>query len=318
MRAVVIERHGGPEVLAVRELPAPRPGPGQVLVDVEVAGVNYRDVYERTGGGEPPLTAGVEGAGTVAELGDRVTGVDVGDRVAWANAPGSYAEQVVVDAQRAVPVPGGVTTELAAAALLQGMTAHYLGTATYPVQAGDTVLVQAAAGGMGLLLTQIVKLSGGRVIGTTSTDEKAALAREAGADEVIGYDGLAERARDLTAGEGVAAAYDGVGRATFDASLDSLRMRGMMVLFGSASGPVPPVSTARLNAGSLFLTRPSLRHYTATREELLARAGAVLDWVASGRLDVRIGGRYRLEDARRAHEDLEGRRTTGKLILVVR
>jgi NADPH:quinone reductase len=321
MRAVVVTEHGGADVLALRDEPAPRPGPGQVLVDVEAVGVNYRDVYEREGGyaGRAPLVAGVEGAGTVAEVGEGVTEPAPGDRVAWVAAPGSYAEQVVVDAEKTVPVPDAVSSELAAAVLLQGMTAHYLASSTYPVQSGDTVLVHAAAGGVGLLLTQIVKLRGGRVVATTSSPEKAELARGAGADEVIGYDGVAERARELTGGEGVAAVYDGVGRATFDGSLAALRARGTMVLYGAASGPVAPVDPQRLAAGgSLFLTRPTLVHYTRTRDELLARAGDLFGWIAGGELDVRIGGRYPLKDAARAQEDLEARRTTGKLVLLPR
>jgi len=215
-----------------------------------------------------------------------------------------------------VPVPADVSSEVAAAVLLQGMTAQYLACATYPVQQGDSVLVHAAAGGVGLLLTQIVRLRGGRVLATTSTDDKARLAREAGAAETIGYAGFGERVRELTGGEGVAAVYDGVGAATFDESVASLRPRGVMVLYGAASGPVPGVETATLAQRSLFFTRPTLVHYTLTREELLARAGDLFGWIASGRLDVRIGGRYPLADARRAHEDLEARRTTGKLVLV--
>jgi NADPH:quinone reductase len=308
MRAIVITRHGGPEVLELEDVPEPR-GDG-LLVDVEAIGVNYRDVYEREGRGayanEPPLVAGVEGAGTVMET---------GERVAWVAAPGSYAERVSVPAAAAVPIPDGVDAEVAAAVLLQGMTAHYLCTSTYAVQPGDDVLVHAAAGGVGLLLTQMVKLRGGRVIATTSTDEKAALARGAGADETLGYDGFAERVRELTGGRGVAVAYDAVGATTFDGSLAALRPRGMLVLYGAASGPVPPFELERLGADSLYVTRPRLPSYTATREELEARAGEVLRWVAGGRLDVRIGGRYPLAEARRAHEDLEARRTTGKLLL---
>jgi NADPH2:quinone reductase len=320
MRAIVVTRRGGPEVLELQDVPDPEPGPGQLLVDVEAIGVNYRDIYEREGIGgysaEPPFVAGVEGAGTVAAVGEGVTEFSAGDRVAWTAGQGSYAERVVVDEDRAVPVPDGVSSEIAAAVLLQGMTAHYLATSTYPVQAGDAVLVHAAAGGVGLLLTQIVKLRGGRVIATTSSDEKAQLARGAGADEVIGYDGFSARVRDLTGGEGVAAVYDGVGRSTFDDSLASLRVRGFMVLYGAASGPVPPLDPMRLVAGgSLFLTRPSLQHYVARREELLQRAADVFGWIADGDLDVRIGHRYPLEDARRAQEDLAARRTTGKLIL---
>jgi NADPH:quinone reductase len=320
MRAVAINRNGGPEVLELEEHPSPEPGPGQLLVDVGVIGVNYRDVYEREGGGygsPPPLIAGVEGAGVVTALGEGVSGAAAGDRVAWVASPGSYAEQVLVQAEKAIPVPDGVSDELAVAAALQGMTAHYLCTSTYPVEEGDTVLVHAAAGGVGHLLVQMVKLRGGRVIATTSTDEKATLVRNAGADEVIGYNGFGARARELTGGEGVAAVYDGVGKTTFDESLSSLRSRGMMVLYGAASGPVPPVDTGRLAAGgSLYLTRPTLPSYTLTREELLRRASEVFEWIGAGRLDVQIGGRYALEDAQQAHEDLQGRRTTGKLLLL--
>jgi NADPH2:quinone reductase len=319
MRAVVVTRHGGPEVLEVRDVPEPEAGPGQLLVEVEAAGVNYRDIYEREGSypGTPPLVAGVEGAGRVAAVGEGVTDVAVGERVGWIDGPGSYAERVVVDAARAVPVPDAISSEQAAAALLQGMTAQYLAVSTYPVQAGDDVLVHAAAGGVGLLLTQIVTLRGGRVIATTSTEEKARLAAAAGADDVIGYDDFARRARELTGGRGVAAVYDGVGRATFDESLTALRLRGHMVLYGAASGPVAPVDPRRLQAGgSLYLTRPTLLHYVAAREELLQRAADVFGWIASGEVEVRIGGRYPLEDARRAQEDLQGRRTTGTLVLL--
>ena len=317
MRAIVVTRFGGPDVLELREESAPQPGAGQLLVDAEAIGVNYRDIYEREGtyGGTPPLVAGVEGAGTVAAVGPGVTEVSVGDRVAWSAAPGSYAQQVLVDVDRTVPVPEGMSTEVAAAAVLQGMTAHYLATSTYPVQDGEAVIVHAAAGGVGLLLTQIVKMRGGRVIGTTSSEEKAELARGAGADEVVPYDSFEDRARELTGGEGVAAVYDGIGRATFDQSLAALRPRGYLVVYGAASGPPPPVDVARLNAGSLFLTRPTLQHYSASRAELLQRAEDVFGWIAAGKLEVRIGGRYALEDARKAQEDLAGRATTGKLIL---
>jgi NADPH:quinone reductase len=310
MHAVRITEHGGPEVLEVVDVPPPEPGPDQVLVNVAAAGVNYRDVYEREGryGGGLPAIVGVEGAGSVA-------GDD--DRVAWISAPGSYAEQVVVDADRAVQVPDGVSDEVAAAALLQGITAQYLTTSTHAVQPGEHVLVHAAAGGVGLLLTQMVTMRGGRVIATSSTDEKARLAREAGAAEVIGYDRFADRVKELTGGAGVDVVYDGVGAATFDESLASLRPRGELVLSGAASGRVPPFDPMRLEeGGSLYLTRPGIRHYTATREELLGRAGEVFAWIAEEKLRVRIGGRYPLAEARRAHEDLEARRTTGKLLLV--
>lgn len=321
MRAVVVTQNGGPEVLELGDEPEPEPGPGDLVVDVEAAGVNYRDIYEREGGGayggNPPFVAGVEGAGTVAAVGAGVKGLSVGDAVAWSDAQGSYAERVVVPADVAVPVPEGVSTEVAAAVLLQGMTAHYLTVSTYPVQPGDRVLVHAGAGGVGLLLIQIAKLRGGHVIATTSSEEKAELARGAGADDVIAYDGFSERVRELTADEGVAAVYDGIGRTTFDESLASLRPRGYMVLYGAASGKPGPLDPARLGAGgSLFLTRPTLKNYTAGRKELLQRAGDVFGWVASGALDVRIGGRYPLVEARRAQEHLQSRRTTGKLVLL--
>jgi NADPH2:quinone reductase len=312
VRAVVVTKSGGPEVLELQDVSAPGPGPGEVLVDVALAGVNFRDIYERKGGygPPPPLVAGIEGTGRVAALGEGVGELAVDDRVAWNNAPGSYAEQVVVPAAKAVPLPDTLSDDLACAALLQGMTAHYLACSTYPIRPGDDVLVHAAAGGVGLLLTQIAKLRGGRVTATTSGGEKAELARAAGADEVIGYDEVPEGR--------FAAVYDGVGQATFDRSLAALRPRGVLALYGAASGPVKEVEVNRLNAGSTFLTRPTLVHYVATREELLWRSGEVYGWIAEGKLDVRIGGRYPLEEARRAQEDLESRRTTGKLLLSVR
>ncbi|HEY7694417.1 MAG TPA: quinone oxidoreductase [Gaiellaceae bacterium] len=312
MRAIVVTGSGGPEVLELQDVPAPEPAPGELLVDVVVAGVNFRDVYERRGGygAPPPLVAGIEGMGRVAALGEGVVDVAVGDRVAWNNAQGSYAEQAIVPAARAVPVPDGVGDDVACAALLQGMTAHYLTHSTYPVQHGDEVLVHAAAGGAGRLTLQLAKLRGGRVTATTSGGAKAELARSAGADEVIGYDDVPENRFEVV--------YDGVGASTFDRSLASLKPRGMLVLYGAASGPVPPVEIARLNAGSTFLTRPTLVHYVATREDLLGRAGEVYGLVADGSLDVRIGATYPLEDAPRAQDDLESRRTTGKLLLRVR
>ncbi len=312
MRAVVVTRSGGPEVLELQELPAPDPGPGELLIDASFAGVNFRDIYERKGGygPPPPLVAGIEGTGRVAALGEGVEELAVGDRVAWNNASGSYAEQVVVPAAKAVPVPESLSDELACAALLQGMTAHYLTHSTYPVQPGDEVLVHAAAGGAGRLLVQMAKMRGGRVMATTSGGEKAELARTAGADDVIGYHEVPEERFHVV--------FDGVGHDTFDRSLAALRPRGMLVLLGAASGPVPPFEITRLNARSTFLTRPSLVHYVLTREELLWRAGEVYGWVSEGKLEVRVGGRYPLEEARRAQEDLESRRTTGKLLLTVR
>ena len=321
MRAVVVPRHGGPEVLTVEDRPSPSPGPRELLVDSTAAGVNFIDTYQRSGvyPTETPFVPGLEGAGTVAAVGADVSGVAVGDRVAWMAAPGSYAEQVLVPAGAAVPVPDGVPDDVAAGALLQGITAHYLAHSTYPVREGDTVLLHAGAGGVGLLLTQLAKQRGGRVITTVSTDEKEALSRRAGADEVLRYEGFADRARELTGGRGVDVVYDGVGKATFDDSLASLRPRGMMVLFGGASGQVPPIDPQRLNAGgSLYLTRPTTAHYIATRDELTWRAGDILGAIASGTLDLRIGGRYALGDAGKAHADLESRRTTGKLLILTR
>lgn len=311
VRAIVFDRNGGPEVLEPRDVPEPVPGEGEVLVEVAAVGVNYRDVYERNGGGygaPPPDVIGAEGAGTV---------VGSGERVAWSNVPRSYAERVVAPRARLVPVPDAVPLEVAAASILQGMTAHYLVHDSYPVADGDWVLVHAAAGGVGLLLTQLAKLRGGRVIGTVSSAEKAALVREAGADEVIGYDGFADRVRELTHGEGVAAVYDGVGRTTFLDGLRALRPTGRMILYGAASGQPEPLPLGRLAAGgSLYVQRPTLQTYTRTPELLRERAAALFALVESGRLRVRIGGRYPLEDARRAHEDLEARRTAGKLLLL--
>ena len=321
MQAVRVHGYGGSDALAVEDVDAPSPGPGQVLAEVAAAGVNYMDVYQREGvyRVDAPFTLGVEGAGRVVAVGDGVRNVSVGDRVAWKNAQGSYAEQVVVAEPEVVPLPAGVSEDVAAAAMLQGITAHYLSTSTYPVQSGDTVLVHAGAGGVGLLLTQIVTLRGGRVLATVSTAEKEQRARAAGADEVIRYDAtdVPAAVREMTGGEGAAVVYDGVGRATFEGSLASLRPRGMLVLFGAASGPVPPFDLQRLNpAGSLFVTRPSIGHYTRDRAELTGRTDELFGWIGSGQLTVHVGGRYPLAEARRAHDDLEGRRTTGKLLLL--
>ncbi|MEV2276791.1 quinone oxidoreductase [Nocardiopsis sp. NPDC049922] len=320
MRAIVIEEHGGPEVLRLTERDDPRPGPGEVLIDVAARGVNFIDVYQREGQYDVPLpyVPGMEAAGVIAAVGEGVDDLSVGQRVGWAMAPGGYADRAVVKASLAVPVPDAVTDEQAAALLLQGLTAHYLTRTVYAVDKGDTVLVHAAAGGTGLLLIQLAKERGARVIGTVSTEEKERLAREAGADEIIRYTEtpVAGAVRDLTDGAGVAAVYDGVGRDTFDASLASLRPRGVLALFGQSSGMVPPVDPLRLTqAGSVYLVRPSLAHFVAEREELLGRARDLFELLAAGRLDVRIGGRYPLAEAGRAHRDLTGRRTTGKLLL---
>ena len=313
MQAVVYERTGGPEVLTVREISDPEPQEGTVMVDVAAAGVNFRDVYEREG--RPPYTAappaviGVEGAGTV---------VATGERVAWLDVRGSYAGRVAAPRDKLVPVPDGVELDVAAAVMLQGCTAQYLVTDSYPVSEGDWAVVHSAAGGVGLLLTQLVRARGGHVLATTSTEEKAELARAAGADEVVvGYEGFAKRVRDLSGGEGAAVVYDGVGRTTFDAGLTALRPGGRMIVYGAASGQPEPLEVHRLAAhGSLFVQRPTLATYIRTPEMLQQRAGAVLEMVAAGRLDVRIGARLPLAEARRAHEDLEARRTTGKLLLL--
>ncbi len=321
MRAIRIRRTGGPEVLQVEEVPTPEPGPGEALVRVEAAGVNYMDVYVRLGwyARELPLSLGEEGAGVVEAVGAGVTEVKPGDRVAWSSASGSYATHVVARARALVPVPEGVSTRQAAASMLQGMTAHYLARATFPLKAGDVCLVHAAAGGVGLLLVQMAHRLGARVIGTTSTDDKATLVRDAGADEVVLYtrEAFDERVRELTSGRGVDVVYDSVGASTFDRSRLCLRPRGMMVLFGQSSGRVPPFDLQVLNQrGSLFVTRPTLRDYVATRAELLERAGDVLGAVARGELAVRVFAEYPLERAADAHRDLESRRTTGKLLLV--
>lgn len=310
MKAVIFERNGGPEVLDYREVSDPTPRDGQVLVAVEVVGVNFRDVYEREGGGygsRPPAIIGVEGAGKTADNG----------RVAWVDVPHSYAERLTANPDKLVPIPDDIGSEVAAAALLQGITAHYLAHESYPIQNGDPVLVHAAAGGVGLLLTQLARLLGARVIATTSTDEKARLAREAGADEVIGYEGFAKTVREITGGEGVAAVYDGVGKATFYEGLEALRPFGRMIVYGAASGQPDPLPVAKLAPlGSLYVQRPTLQTYTRTPQMLRERAAKVFELIAQGRLKVRIGARYPLKEARQAHIDLQARKTTGKILLL--
>ncbi|GII55550.1 quinone oxidoreductase [Planotetraspora thailandica] len=318
MRAIVVNAHGDSSALELAEIPDPVPGPGEVLVDVAASGVNFIDVYRREGRYRTklPLVLGSEGAGTVTAVGQGVADVVPGDQVAWADVLGSYAEKAVIPADKAIVLPQGVSPDLAAAVMLQGLTAHYLTHSTHQVKPGDDVLVHAAAGGMGLLLTQMAKLRGARVVGTVSTPEKEKLARQAGADEVFGYDDFPERVKELT-GSGAHVVYDGVGASTFEGSLASLRPRGLLALYGAASGPVPPFDLQRLNqAGALFVTRPSLGYYTATREELVARADDLLGWVASGAINVHVSRRYPLAEARQAHDDLEARRTTGKLLLI--
>jgi NADPH:quinone reductase len=322
MRAIRVNQHGGPEALSCEEVETPDPGPGQARVRLAASGVNFIDVYMRSGvyPGDPPFTLGLEGAGEVEAVGEGVEEVSVGDHVAWAGVPGSYAEAVVAPANKLVPFNVTmVEARVAAAIMLQGMTAHYLTHSAFPLQEGHTALVHAAAGGVGLLLCQMAKMRGARVIGTAGTEEKARLAREAGADEVILYreQDFAEETERLTSGEGVDVVYDSVGKDTFDGGLDCLKTRGYMVLFGGSSGQVPPLDLQVLNRkGGLYVTRPALAQYTRTREELLWRAEGLFSWIGQGNLDVRIGGSYALEDAARAHRDLEARKTTGKLILI--
>ncbi len=320
MKAVRVHAHGGPEMLTYEEVDTAEPGPGQVLVKIEAIGVNYIDVYRRVGLYQVPLplTPGEEAAGVVAALGPGVTELREGDRVAYGFVSGAYAEYALAPTAQLVPIPDGLDTQQAAAAMLQGMTAHYLTHSTYPVRSGDRVLIHAAAGGTGLLLVQMAKRRGAQVFGTVSTEAKAELARAAGADEIILYtqtDFEAEVKR-LTGGRGMDVVYDSVGQTTFDKSLNSLRPRGYMVLFGQSSGPVGPFNPQILNArGSLFLTRPSLGHYVATREELLERAGAVLGWLTAGELKLRVDEVFPLANAATAHRKLESRATSGKLLL---
>jgi NADPH2:quinone reductase len=318
----VVHQTGGPEVLTVEDLPTPEPGPGELRVDVVAAGVNFIDVYYRTGAypAQTPFIVGSEGSGVVSAVGSGVTSFEKGDHVAWAMLPGAgYAEQVIVPAGKAIPIPTTIDDETAGAALLQGLTAHYLTRSTYPARPGETALVHAGAGGVGLLLTQVLSHRDVRVIGTTSTDSKADLCYDAGASDVIRYDkdDVAAEVARLTDGRGVDVVYDGVGQATLDGSLDSLRPRGMMVLYGAASGKVAPVDPMLLSSkGSLFLTRPTLTHYVSTRDELLERARELFKWIASGEVSVRVGATYTLDQAQQAHKDLESRATTGKSLIL--
>jgi NADPH2:quinone reductase len=320
MKAIHVHQHGGPEMMRFDDVPRPVPGPGQALVRLKASGVNFIDVYFRTGlyKADLPVTLGSEGAGVVEATGPGVHEIAAGDRVAYAMVRGSYAEYAVVPADRLVRLPDGITFDQAAAAMLQGMTAHYLTRSTYPLKVGDTCLVHAAAGGAGLLIVQMARRLGARVIGTASTEAKAQLARVNGADEVIRYteEDFEQEVRRLTNGRGVDVVYDSVGKTTFDKSLNCLRPRGLMALFGSSSGPVPPLDPQTLNAkGSLFLTRPTLAHHVLTRDELLWRAGEVLEAVAAGVLALRIHQTYPLAHAGDAHRALESRATTGKLLI---
>lgn len=324
MNAIVVSKNGGPEVLEYTRRPQPEAGPGQLLVKVAAAGVNFIDTYFRKGAYPKPVpfVLGSEFAGTVEAVGEGVTGFQIGDHVASVDSlSGAYAQFTVVDAARAVHVPEGIALETAAAAMLQGLTAHYLTTSTWPIKAGDTALVHAAAGGMGLLLTQMIKARGGRVIGTVSTKEKESLARSVGADEIIRYtevDDLPGAVRELTENKrGVDVVYDGVGKTTFDASLASLRRRGLLALYGAASGQVPPFELQRLNsAGSLFVTRPTLRDHVAEPEELAWRTRELFDAIAAGTLNITVGSRYPLAEAAAAHTALASRATTGKVLLI--
>jgi NADPH:quinone reductase len=321
MKAVRVHAPGGPEALKFEDVPEPTPKPGEVIVKVDAAGLNYIDVYQRSGHYklDMPLTLGLEAGGTVTAVASGVTEVKIGDKVAYTGVPGAYAQYAAVPAAKIVVLPQGVSTRQGAAAMLQGMTAHYLACSTYPLKKGDTCLVHAAAGGVGLLLCQMAKMRGARVIGTVSTDEKAKLAREAGADEVILYttqDFEAETKR-ITGGKGLQVVYDSVGKTTFEKGFNVLAPRGMMILYGQSSGPVPPFDAAILGAkGSLFLTRPSLFAYTATRDELLQRAGEVLGWIRDGKLKLRMEFEFPLKDVAEAHRALESRRTTGKVLLI--
>jgi NADPH2:quinone reductase len=321
MKAIQVQKTGGPEVLTLVDIPVPKPKPKEAIVKISASGVNFIDVYFREGRYPSPLpfVDGQEGAGTVTEVGSDVKTFKPGDHVAYSNVVGSYAEYAAVPAEKLVKVPSGISDEQAAAAMLQGMTAHYLVHSTYALKKGETALIHAAAGGVGLLLVQMAKNLGARVIGTAGTEEKAKLAKDAGADEVIVYtkqDFEAETKR-LTENKGVHVIYDGVGKSTFEQDLNLLRPRGYLVLFGGSSGAVPPFDPIKLSQkGSLFLTRPSLMHYVLTREELEHRAGDVLGWIAAGKLKLRIAHKYRLEEAQQAHKDLEARKTTGKILLI--
>ena len=321
VKAISIEEAGGPEKLRIAEVDSPRPDEGELAVDVSAAGLNFIDTYHRSGlyPMEFPFTPGVEGAGVVSSVGSGVDGIEVGARVAWSGQIGSYAERTVIPGASAVPVPDGVELETAAAVLLQGLTAHYLATDTFPLTDAHQCLIHAGAGGVGLLLTQIAAMKGARVITTVGSEDKAELSREAGADDVIVYTetDFREAVTSLVGEKSLDVVFDGVGAATFDKSIDLLRPRGMMVTFGNASGPVPDISPLTLSQkGSLFLTRPTLAHYVQTRDELLGRASDLFGWIAAGDLAVRIDARYPLENAADAHRALQSRQTTGKVLLI--
>ena len=322
MRAIQIGKTGGPEVLELVNLPVPQPGAGQVLVRIQAAGVNFIDTYLREGRypAALPFVPGQEAAGVIEQLGTGIEGFQVGDRVAWTGTRGTYAEFALAPAADLLTLPEHISIEQAAAAMTQGLTAHYLAYSTYAIQPGDTVLVHAGAGGVGLLLTQVAKRLGARVLTTVSTEEKAGLSRAAGADRVILYTqaSFVEAAEEETAGRGLPVVYDSVGKTTFEDSLKCLRPRGLLALYGASSGAVPPFDLIRLStSGSLYVTRPTLKDYVQTRAELEGRANAIFGWIAAGELDVRVGARYPLEAAQQAHSDLEARRTTGKVLLTL-
>ncbi len=319
MKAIRIHQTGGPENMVLEQILTPTPSQGQVLVKLEAIGVNFIDTYKRAGLYPVPLpfTPGEEAAGTIEAVGAEVSGFAVGEKVAYSNVMGAYAEYAVVAADKLIKAPAGLESRQAAALMLQGMTAHYLAYSTFPLKPGDTCIVHAGAGGVGLLLIQMAKMAGAIVISTASSDEKRQLAKGAGADYALPYEGFEVTAREVTGGKGVDVVYDGVGQATWEASLASLRVRGMMVLYGQSSGPVAPFNPQVLNQkGGLFLTRPALGHYTQTREELEHRAGEILKWAALGKLKVRIGAEFPLEQAALAHQKLQGRETTGKVLLI--
>lgn len=318
MQAVLVSKFGGPRALTSSEVERPTAGSGQILVEVTVSGVNFLDVLQRTGATplQAPFIAGVEGVGTVVEIGEGVSDLTVGQRVGWlSGGQGSFADYAVVEAAKAVPLPEEIDDETATAALMQGITAHYLATDTYPIRPGDTVLVHSAAGGVGQMLTQVAKLYGATVIGTVSSTHKEEIARTAGADHALPYEGFAEHVQRLTDGQGVAAVYDGVGATTFEESLASLSIRGTLAVIGYASGPPPALDIPRLTAGSWYVTRPTVVHHTRTPEELRRRAADVFSWIIAGDLTVHIGARYPLAQVREAFEALEARQTTGKTLL---
>lgn len=319
MKAIRVHQTGGPEAMLLEDIPTPVPSEGQALVRLQAIGVNFIDTYKRSGlySVPTPFTVGEEGAGVVEAVGSGVEGIRPGEVVVYSNVQGSYAEYAVVPADKLVKVPMGLNPKIAVAGMLQGMTAHYLAHSTYPLKAGETCLIHAGAGGVGLLLIQMAKMIGATVITTASTEEKRALAKEAGADYALPYEGFDQKAREITGGKGVDVVYDGVGQSTWEGSLNSLRIRGMLALYGQSSGPVAPFNPQILNQkGGLFLTRPSLWHYTQTREELLWRAGDIMRWALEGKLKIRIGAEFPLAQAAQAHIALQGRETTGKVLLI--